>query len=93
MASVIGYALLVIAVCYIALRMRDSYNSAGGTVDVITRDAVLFAPILIAVGLCLVLPRWNVDWPWWAYVLVAFVLLPTIWGVNYLMQELGDKEL
>lgn len=93
MLSALGYVLLVIAAGYIALRMRDSYYSAGGTVDVITRDAVLFAPILIAVGLYLVLPGWNVEWPWWGYVLLAFVLLPTIWGLNYLMQELGDKEL
>lgn len=93
MVSVIGYALLVVAVVWIAYRMRVSYMSAGGTVEVINRDAALFAPILVGVGLYLVLPNWDVHWPWWGFVLLGFVLLPVILGLNYLMQELGDKEL
>ncbi len=93
MGPAIGYALLVVGVMYIAYRMRTAYTSAGGTVDVITRDAAVFAPILIAVGLWLVLPAWGVEWPWWGFVLTGLGLFPAILVTNYLMQELGDKEL
>ena len=90
---VLGYALLVIATLYYLFRLRTAFTSAGGTIDVVTRDAVLFAPIIASLGLFLVLRTYEIHWSPWAYVGVWFGLAAIFWGTILLAQELGDREL
>ncbi len=90
---VLGYALLVIAALYYLFRVRTAFTSAGGTIDVVTRDAVLFAPISASLGLFLVLRAYEIHWSFWAYAGVWFGLAAIFWGTILLAQELGDREL
>ena len=94
MVTVIGYALLVVAAGWIAYKMSVSYNSAGGTAYAVpVYDAAIYPPILIAVGLYLILPGFDIEWSVWIYIAIGLVLIPVIAGGIRLMEEVGDKEL
>jgi|GEM_PF-1475243 len=94
MGTVIGYALIVIAIGWIAYKMKVSYNSAGGTAFAEpVYDAAIYPPILTGVGSYLVAPSLGLDWPVWSYIAIALVLVPLVVGAIKLMEELGDKEL
>ena len=94
MVTVIGYALIVIAIGWIAYKMNVSYNSAGGTAFAVpVYDAAIYPPILIAVGLYLASSSLGIEWPVWIYVAIGLVLIPVVVGSIKLMEEVGDKEL
>ena len=83
MGTVIGYALIVISIGWIAYKMNVSYNSAGGTAFAVpVYDAAIYPPILTAVGLYLASPSMGIEWPVWIYVAIGLVLIPVIVGDN-----------
>jgi uncharacterized membrane protein len=94
MGTIVGYVLVVVAVGWIGYKMSVSYNSAGGTAFAVpVYDAAIYPPILIAAGLYLVLPSFDIEWSVWTYVAIGLVLVPVIVGVIRLMEEVGDREL
>ncbi len=94
MGTVIGYALIVIAIGWIAYKSKVSYNSAGGTAFAEpVYDAAIYPPILVGVGLYLISPSLSLAWPVWIFIAISVGLVPIVVGVIKLMEELGDKEL
>jgi hypothetical protein len=91
---VLGWVLIAVASGWFAYKMYISYTSAGGTDFAMpVYDAAIYPPILAGVGLYFVLPPLGIQWPFWAFVVIALGLA-VLFGVSIrIMEEVGDKEL
>ena len=88
-----GYVAIVVAVLWISLKLYLAYNSAGGTIMVVVYDAVIYPPVLIAVGLYFVLPSLGVQLHYWIYIAVWAACSGVVAGAIRLSEELGDRPL
>ena len=90
---VIGWICIVVSVIWILYKINVAYNSYGGTVMVAVYDAAIFAPPIGALGLYLVLPTFEIQWPLWIYIAVALGTAVAVAIVIRIAEEIGDREL
>lgn len=89
----LAYVAVAIAVVWVLVKLHMAYHSAGGTVMVTVYDAAVYPPILLAGGLYFLLPDYQVNLPYWAYLLIWAALTAAVVGAIRWMQEIGDKPL
>lgn len=89
--TAVGYVCIVVAVVWIALKVRLSYRSFGGTVMVTVYDAAFFPPFIAAFGLYWVLPTLGVELPIWAYIAIGFGIAVLVGVTIRIAEELGDR--
>jgi hypothetical protein len=92
--NIVGYICIAVALVWLVIKLRVSYNSAGGTAGMTpVYDAAYYPPILIAFGLYWVLPTFKINWTIWVFVGIWLGLAALFAVAIRLMEELGDKEL
>ena len=92
--NIVGYICIAAALVWLIVKMRVSYNSAGGTAGMMpVYDAAYYPPVLIAFGLYWVLRSFEIHWSIWVFVGIWLGLAALFAGAIRLMEELGDKEL
>jgi hypothetical protein len=90
----IGYAMIGAAAIWFLYKLYVSYTSAGGTDFALpVFDAALYPPILVAVGLYLVLPAYEVNWSVWIYIAIWVGSTVLAVAAIKLAEFLGDKPL
>ena len=90
---VIGWILVAISLGWILYKINVAYNSYGGTVMVAVYDAALFAPPIGAVGLYIVLPTFDIEWPIWAFIVLSIGVAIAVAILIRIAEQLGDREL
>jgi hypothetical protein len=82
---------MIVAVVWVLLKIRLSYNSFGGTVMVTVYDAAIFPPFIGVFGLYWVAGSFGIDYSVWLYVGLEVVLAILVAIVIRVAENLGDR--